>query len=112
LSCFSDRDIQYSCAYFTSERESLEDAQANKTRRVAAKLLLAPDMRVLDIGCGFGGLALNLTRWFGVEVVGLTLSEELDGIPGAGRQGTYYCPANPDVPDTLGRYQSFSPLRA
>jgi cyclopropane-fatty-acyl-phospholipid synthase len=73
---FLDRDLQYSCAYFTSERESLEDAQANKKKRVAAKLLLKPGMRVLDIGSGFGGLALDLARWFDVEVVGLTLSEE------------------------------------
>jgi len=73
---FLDRDLQYSCAYFTSERESLEDAQANKKKRIAAKLMLKPDMRVLDIGSGFGGLALDLARWFDVEVVGLTLSEE------------------------------------
>ena len=73
---FLDRDLQYSCAYFTSERESLEDAQTNKKKRIAAKLLLEPGMRVLDIGSGFGGLALDLARWFDVEVVGLTLSEE------------------------------------
>jgi len=73
---FLDRDLQYSCAYFTSERESLEDAQANKKKRIAAKLLLEPGMRVLDIGCGFGGLALDLAQGFDVEVVGLTLSEE------------------------------------
>ena len=73
---FLDRDLQYSCAYFTSERESLEDAQTNKKKRIAAKLLLKPDMRVLDIGSGFGGLALDLAQWFDVEVVGLTLSEE------------------------------------
>ncbi len=73
---FLDRDMQYSCAYFTSERESLEDAQANKKRRIAAKLLLKPGMRVLDIGSGFGGLALDLAQWFDIEVVGLTLSEE------------------------------------
>jgi cyclopropane-fatty-acyl-phospholipid synthase len=73
---FLDRDLQYSCAYFTSQRESLEDAQANKKKRIAAKLLLRPGMRVLDIGSGFGGLALDLARWFDVDVVGLTLSEE------------------------------------
>jgi cyclopropane-fatty-acyl-phospholipid synthase len=73
---FLDRDLQYSCAYFTDARDSLEDAQSNKKKRVAAKLLLEPGMRVLDIGSGFGGLALHLARSFGVEVVGLTLSEE------------------------------------
>jgi cyclopropane-fatty-acyl-phospholipid synthase len=73
---FLDRDLQYSCAYFTSGRESLEDAQANKKKRIATKLLLSPGMRVLDIGSGFGGLALDLAQWLDVEVVGLTLSEE------------------------------------
>src|SRR5688572_12247874 len=56
---FLDRDLQYSCAYFTSEGQSLEDAQSSKKKRVAAKLLLEPGMRVLDIGSGFGGLALH-----------------------------------------------------
>src|SRR5262245_31139240 len=73
---FLDRDLQYSCAYFTSKGQSLEDAQANKKKRVAAKLLLEPGMRVLDIGSGFGGLALHLAQAWDVEVVGLTLSEE------------------------------------
>jgi cyclopropane-fatty-acyl-phospholipid synthase len=73
---FLDRDLQYSCAYFTCKDQSLEDAQANKKKRVAAKLLLKPGMRVLDIGSGFGGLALYLARTWNVEVVGLTLSEE------------------------------------
>ena len=73
---FLDRDLQYSCAYFTSKDQSLEEAQSNKKKRVAAKLLLEPGMRVLDIGSGFGGLALHLARAWDVEVVGLTLSEE------------------------------------
>jgi cyclopropane-fatty-acyl-phospholipid synthase len=73
---FLDADLQYSCAYFASARDSLEEAQANKKKRVAAKLLLQPGMRVLDIGSGFGGLALELARAFDVEVVGLTLSQE------------------------------------
>lgn len=73
---FLDGDLQYSCAYFMNERETLEDAQSNKKKRIAAKLLLKPGMRVLDIGSGFGGLALHLARAHDVEVVGLTLSEE------------------------------------
>jgi len=73
---FLDRDLQYSCGYFATFRDSLEEAQANKKKRVAAKLLLEPGMRVLDIGSGFGGLAIELARVFDVEVVGVTLSEE------------------------------------
>src|SRR5262245_40268789 len=73
---FLDHDLQYSCAYFTGKEQSLEEAQSNKKKRVAAKLLLEPGMRVLDIGSGFGGLALHLAQEWDVEVVGLTLSEE------------------------------------
>ena len=73
---FLNSDPQYSCAYFARDGESLEDAQANKKRRLAAKLLLKPGMRVLDIGSGYGGLALELARTAGVEVAGVTLSEE------------------------------------
>ncbi len=75
-SLFLDEDRQYSCAYFTSNNESLEEAQQNKKRHIAGKLLLEPGQRVLDIGCGWGGLALYLARASDVEVVGLTLSEE------------------------------------
>lgn len=73
---FLDSERQYSCAYFLSPRESLEEAQANKMRHIAAKLLLKPGMRVLDIGSGWGGLALYLARVAGAEVTGITLSEE------------------------------------
>ncbi|RMF85723.1 MAG: class I SAM-dependent methyltransferase, partial [Nitrospirae bacterium] len=73
---FLDRDLQYSCAYFRRPDESLEEAQQNKKRRIAAKLLLAPGQRVLDIGCGWGGLAIYLAQVAEVEVLGVTLARE------------------------------------
>ncbi len=73
---FLDADRQYSCAYFAVPGQTLEDAQALKKRHIAAKLLLSPGQRVLDIGCGWGGLALYLARECDVEVTGLTLSTE------------------------------------
>lgn len=74
---FLDPDWQYSCAYFEEPGQSLADAQRAKKRHIAAKLLLKPHHRVLDIGCGWGGLALYLTQIAGVaEVLGVTLSEE------------------------------------
>ena len=73
---FLDRDRQYSCAYFPEGGESLEEAQAKKKRHIAAKLLLEPGMTVLDVGSGWGGLALELAQTTHVEVTGITLSEE------------------------------------
>jgi len=73
---FLDEDRQYSCGYFRTPADTLETAQNNKKAHIAAKLLLAPGMRVLDIGCGWGGLALKLARDHGVRVLGITLSEE------------------------------------
>jgi cyclopropane-fatty-acyl-phospholipid synthase len=74
---FLDADRQYSCAYFTAAEESLECAQDNKKRHVAAKLLLTrPGLRVLDIGSGWGGLALYLARVARADVTGITLSNE------------------------------------
>ena len=74
---FLDRDRQYSCAYFPSGNETLEEAQAAKKRHVAAKLRLdRPDLEVLDIGSGWGGLALTLARDHGARVTGITLSRE------------------------------------
>jgi cyclopropane-fatty-acyl-phospholipid synthase len=72
---FLDEDKQYSCAYFTDPKNSLEQAQADKKAHIAAKLALAPGQRVLDIGCGWGGMALYLHRVAGVDVLGITLSE-------------------------------------
>ncbi len=73
---FLDADRQYSCAYFTAPDQALDAAQANKKRHLAAKLLLRPGQRVLDIGCGWGGLALYLATECNVSVTGLTLSHE------------------------------------
>ncbi len=73
---FLDADAQYSCAYFPRGDETLEEAQAAKKRHIAAKLALSEGQRVLDIGCGWGGLALYLARVAGVEVTGVTLSED------------------------------------
>ncbi|MET4700945.1 cyclopropane-fatty-acyl-phospholipid synthase [Constrictibacter sp. MBR-5] len=72
---FLDKDQQYSCAYFRSDNESLEVAQENKKRHIAAKLLLEPGQRVLDIGCGWGGMALHLAKEADCDVTGITLSE-------------------------------------
>ncbi len=74
---FLDRDWQYSCAYFPTGAETLDEAQAAKKRHIAAKLLLdRPGLRVLDIGCGWGGMALTLARDHGARVLGITLSTE------------------------------------
>jgi cyclopropane-fatty-acyl-phospholipid synthase len=73
---FLDGDQQYSCAYFESEQQSLDDAQLAKKRHLAAKLVLAPGQTVLDIGCGWGGLALYLAENAGAQVTGITLSKE------------------------------------
>jgi cyclopropane-fatty-acyl-phospholipid synthase len=74
---FLDSDRQYSCAYFPRGDETLEEAQLAKKRHIAAKLRLdRPDLEVLDIGCGWGGMALTLAREYGARVTGITLSEE------------------------------------
>jgi len=74
---FLGPDKQYSCAYFSTKDETLEEAQIGKKRHVAAKLHLnKPGLRVLDIGCGWGGLAVNLAKDCGANVLGVTLSEE------------------------------------
>jgi cyclopropane-fatty-acyl-phospholipid synthase len=73
---FLDCDRQYSCAYFRAPGDDLDTAQVNKKRHIAAKLLLHPGQKVLDIGSGWGGLALYLAAECGADVTGLTLSEE------------------------------------
>jgi cyclopropane-fatty-acyl-phospholipid synthase len=73
---FLDEDLQYSCAYFENGDETLEEAQEKKKRHIASKLRLEPGQRILDIGCGWGGLALDLARRADVQVLGVTLSEQ------------------------------------
>lgn len=73
---FLDEDLQYSCAYFQAPDVSLDQAQLAKKQHIAAKLALKPGMKVLDIGSGFGGMAIFLAETCDVEVVGVTLSEE------------------------------------
>ncbi len=72
---FLDEDMQYSCAYFTDPDMSLEAAQIAKKAHIGRKLQIEPGMRVLDIGCGWGGMAITLARDFGAQVTGVTLSE-------------------------------------
>ncbi len=73
---FLDPDRQYSCAYFAEGNECLEEAQEKKKKLIERKLLLKPGMEVLDIGCGWGGLALHLAQHADVNVTGITLSKE------------------------------------
>jgi cyclopropane-fatty-acyl-phospholipid synthase len=73
---FLDEDMQYSCAYFARPDMTLEEAQLAKKRHIAAKLALDPGLKVLDIGCGWGGMALTLAEEAGVNVDGITLSTE------------------------------------
>jgi SAM-dependent methyltransferase len=73
---FLDPDRQYSCAYFPQPTTSLDEAQLLKKRHIAAKLLLRPGQRVLDIGCGWGGLGIYCAQVDDVDVTGLTLSVE------------------------------------
>ncbi len=73
---FLDNDRQYSCAYYATANETLEQAQDHKKRHIAAKLLLQPEHKVLDIGSGWGGLGLYLSQTSGADVTGVTLSVE------------------------------------
>jgi cyclopropane-fatty-acyl-phospholipid synthase len=73
---FLDSDLQYSCGYFEHTDATLDEAQLAKKRHIAAKLMIDKGDRVLDIGCGWGGLALYLARICGARVTGITLSRE------------------------------------
>ncbi|MEA2986465.1 MAG: cyclopropane-fatty-acyl-phospholipid synthase, partial [Alphaproteobacteria bacterium] len=100
---FLDSDRQYSCAYFKSPNDTLETAQENKKRHIAAKLCLdRPGLTVLDIGSGWGGLALYLAESFGAEVTGVTLSTEQHSFS---RQRTAHSPAAARVRFELRDYR-------
>jgi len=71
-----DDDLVYSCGYFRSSDDDLHRAQAQKMAHLCAKLRLSPGARVLDVGCGWGGLAMYAARYHAVEVTGITLSEQ------------------------------------
>ncbi|UXS00395.1 SAM-dependent methyltransferase [Agrobacterium tumefaciens] len=73
---FLDEDWQYSCAYFNPSGISLEEAQRAKKRHIAAKLMTEPGQKVLEIGSGWGGMAMYIAESAGADVTGITLSEE------------------------------------
>ena len=72
---FLDKDMQYSCAYFHNENINLDQAQSDKKKHIINKLNIRSDMSVLDIGCGWGGLSLQIAKDTGAQVKGITLSE-------------------------------------
>jgi cyclopropane-fatty-acyl-phospholipid synthase len=72
---FLDKDMQYSCAYFHNENISLDQAQIDKKKHIINKLQIKENMSVLDIGCGWGGMALEIAKQTGAKVKGITLSE-------------------------------------
>lgn len=73
---FLDQDMQYSCAYFKDGNDNLEQAQIDKKDHIIKKLLLKPGMKVIDVGCGWGGMAISIAKAADVEVIGITLSKE------------------------------------
>ena len=72
---FLDPKKQYSCAYFKNEDDSLEDAQNNKINHIIKKLNIKPNQKILDIGCGWGSLAIDIAKSMQCEVTGITLSK-------------------------------------
>jgi cyclopropane-fatty-acyl-phospholipid synthase len=75
-----DSRMVYSCAYFNSGEDSIDDAQAQKLDYICRKLRLRPGERLLDIGCGWGGLLVHAARNYGVHATGITLSKEQSGL--------------------------------
>ncbi len=72
---FLDKDMQYSCAYFHNQNISLDQAQKDKKQHIIKKLKINENMKVLDIGCGWGGMAIEIAKKTGAKVKGITLSE-------------------------------------
>jgi cyclopropane-fatty-acyl-phospholipid synthase len=110
---FLDADRQYSCAYFESPDQSLDDAQLAKKRHIAAKLMIKAGHRILDIGCGWGGLSLYFAEILGVRVSGITLSQEQLAIArvrasekGLGDAAQFYLEDYRDVWDKFDRIVS------
>lgn len=73
---FLDENLQYTCGYFSDPDMDIDAAQIAKMNHIGQKLLIEPGMRVLDIGCGWGGLSIHLAKHFGAEVTGVSLSKE------------------------------------
>jgi cyclopropane-fatty-acyl-phospholipid synthase len=116
-SLFLDADRQYSCAYFERPDQSLDDAQLAKKRHLAAKLRLSPvrgrDLRILDIGCGWGGLGIYLAEVSGADVTGVTLSQEQHGVAnsratekGLSERARFYLQDYRDIDDKFDRIVS------
>jgi cyclopropane-fatty-acyl-phospholipid synthase len=110
---FLDSDRQYSCGYFEVPDQSLDDAQLAKKRHLAAKLQISPGQRVLDIGCGWGGLALYLAELCGARVTGITLSERQHALArmraaekGLSERVEFRLQDYRDVPETFDRIVS------
>ena len=72
---FLDKKRQYSCGYFKKDNDTLEDAQNNKIKHIIKKLNIKPNQKVLDIGCGWGSLAIDIAKSANCEVTGITLSQ-------------------------------------
>ncbi|BAF86527.1 cyclopropane-fatty-acyl-phospholipid synthase [Azorhizobium caulinodans ORS 571] len=113
-SLFLDSDRQYSCAYFEHPDQSLDDAQLAKKRHLAAKLMLdRPGLKLLDIGCGWGGLGLYMSEVGGADVTGVTLSKEQLAVAqgrvkerGLDRHVDFRLQDYRDVPETFDRIVS------
>lgn len=110
---FLDADRQYSCGYFRTGNETLEEAQTARKRHIAAKLMLEPGCNVLDIGSGWGGLALDLARNEAANVTGITLSlEQIEyarsraETSGLSRQVRFYLLDYRDIRETYDRIVS------
>jgi len=72
---FLDKDMQYSCAYFHNENIGLDQAQEDKKNHIINKLQISENMKVLDIGCGWGGMAIEIAKKTGATIKGITLSK-------------------------------------